>query len=100
MSAIPVRVVDLSEIVDDLKRGGYSEQQAKAQLEATKKVVQAYSEATRNDLATKSDIQNVRQEIQNVRVEMHKMKNSLIMWFFTTQVALGGLLIAAIAYFR
>ncbi|MDR2892181.1 MAG: CCDC90 family protein [Deltaproteobacteria bacterium] len=58
----------------------------------------------RQELATKADLMEtkmeLRSEIAAVRVEMQAMKNELIKWMMGGFVALGGFLLAAMAFFK
>ena len=56
--------------------------------------------ASRKNLATKGDMQDVRAEIQDLRVEMQAMENRILRWVaggFITQTAL---LVAILAFLR
>lgn len=65
---------DTLDYFEKLKSAGFTEAQAKIQVEAMQGVVRSYDEATRKDLATKGDIQDVRKEIQDVRLEIEKVR--------------------------
>ena len=45
-------------------------------------------------------IADVRVEVQSVRVEMHAMKNELIKWMIGGFIAFGALICGAMAFFR
>jgi len=62
-------------------------------------IVRQYDKASRKDLATKGDIQDVRNEIQNVhneiqdvRLEMQKMKYDLLKWQIGGWLALAAIM--------
>jgi hypothetical protein len=61
-------------------------------------------EKWRRDLATKADLQEVRNDLierlSDVRVEMQAMKNELIKWMMGGFIALGAFLLAAMAFLR
>lgn len=66
---------------EKLKDAGFTEKQAKVQVEAMQGVVRNYDEASRRELATKGDLQDVRTElkgdIQDVRLEIEKVRAEL-----------------------
>lgn len=78
---------------EKLKAAGVPEAQAKVQVEVMQSVVQSYDEASRRELATKGDIQDVRKEIQDVRLEMKNMEMRLLKW----QIGLAVAIIAIMA---
>ncbi len=59
-------------------------------------VVRQYDEASRKDIATKGDIQDVRLEIEKVRAElktdMEKVKYDLLKWQIAGWVALAAIM--------
>ena len=67
-------------------------------------VFEKADEKWRRDLATKADLQAVRNDlierISDVRVEMQAMKNELIKWMMGGFIALGAFLLAAMAFLR
>lgn len=72
---------------EKLKAAGFTEAQARVQVEAMQGVVRQYNESSRRKLATKGDIQDVRSEIQDVRneiqgvrLEMKSMEMRLLKW--------------------
>lgn len=93
MSAIPFPGSDILEQVESLKNAGFSEEQAKAQIKAMQGMLRAYDEASRKQLATKGDI-------LDLRLEIEKARNSVLTWMIALMVALAGVLIAAMSYFR
>ena len=71
-------------------------------------VVQSYDEASRKELATKGDLQDVRNElkgdIQGVRSELKEeianTKHEILKWMMATMVAQTALIVAVIAFLR
>ena len=74
--------------VKKLEAAGFTRQQAEAQADALREQTEAqaaalqkaldkYDEASRKDLATKGDIQDVRTEIQDVRTEIQDVRNEV-----------------------
>ena len=80
-----------------LKAAGVPEMQAKVQIEAmqdvVKDIVKSYDEASRKDLATKGDIQDVRKEIQDV-------KHEILKWMMGMLVAQSALIVAVVSYLK
>ncbi len=79
---------DALDYFERLKAAGVPEAQAKVQAEtlrrqadaqaaALQKALDKYDEASRKDLATKGDIQDVRTEIQDVRTEIQDVRNEV-----------------------
>ena len=74
-------------------------QQTEAQRVALQSALDRYDEASRRELATRGDVQDVRGEIQEVRLEIEKVKASikdtelrLLKWQFGIMAAgFGGL---------
>lgn len=83
-----------------LKEAGFSEQQAKVQVEAMQDVVKSYDQASRKELATKGDIQDVRAEIQDVRNELHNVKHEILKWMVTAMLAQTAILIGLMAFLK
>lgn len=71
---------------EKLKAAGFTEEQARVQVEAMQGFVRSYDEASRSELATKGDI-------QDVRLEMKAMEMRLLKW----QIGLAAAIIAIIA---
>ena len=67
-------------------------------------VFEKADEKWRHELATKADLQEVRNDlmerVSDVRVEMQAMKNELIKWMVGGFIALGAFLLAAMAFLR
>lgn len=78
---------------EKLKNAGFTEDQAKVQVEAMQGVVRSYDEATRKELATKSDIQDVRMELKE---EIANTKHEILKWMITAMLAQTALIIAVI----
>ena len=76
-----------------LKEAGFSEQQAKVQVEAMQDVVKSYDQASRKELATKGDIQDVRNELHNV-------KHEILKWMVTAMLAQTAILIGLMAFLK
>ena len=83
---------------EKLKAAGFTEEQAKAQATALReqtetqaaalqKALDKYDEASRKDLATKGDI-------QDVRLEMKSMEMRLLKWQLGIAAALGSFTLA------
>ncbi len=62
---------DTLQYVEKLKTGGFSDEQAKALAEAQK---QAIDTAADSMLATKRDIQEIRDEVKDVKAEVNLLK--------------------------
>lgn len=85
---------------EKLKAAGVPEEQAKVQVEIMQSVVRSYDEASRKELATKGDIQDVRNEIQNVHNELANTKHEILKWMMGMVVAQTALIIAVIAFIK
>ena len=90
-----------------LKAAGVPEMQAKVQVEAMQDIVKAYDEASRKDLATKGDIQDVRKETQDVRKEIQTLrkeiqdvKHEILKWMMGMLVAQSALIVAVVSYLK
>ena len=88
---------------EKLKAAGVPDEQAKVQAEAMRQQVEAqrialqtaldkYDEASRKELATKGDVQDVRLEIEKVRAEVEKVKYDLLKWQIGGWVALAAIM--------
>ena len=78
---------------EKLKAAGVPEAQAKVQVEVMQGVVQQYDEASRLELATKGDIQDVRNELKDT-------KHEILKWMIATMVAQTALIVAVIAFLK
>ena len=75
MAALPF---DALGSFEELKNVGFTEAQAKVQASALQTALNRHDEASRKELATRGDLQDVRTElkedIQNVRLEVEKVR--------------------------
>ena len=85
--------VDTLSYFEKLKAAGVPEAQAKVQVEVMQGVVQQYDEASRKELATKGDIQDVRNELKDT-------KHEILKWMIATMVAQTALIVAVIAFLK
>lgn len=81
---------------EKLKAAGVPEAQAKVQVEVMQGVVQSYDESSRKELATKGDIQDVRNEIQDVRREIADTKHEILKWVLGIALAQTAVIVAII----
>lgn len=84
---------DTLDYFEKLKAAGFTEMQAKVQVEAMQGVVKSYDEASRKELASKGDIQDLKNEMAN-------NKHEILKWMMATMVAQTALVIAVIAFLR
>lgn len=102
---------DTLDYFEKLKAAGVPEAQAKVQVEVMQGVVRQYDEASRKEIATKGDIQDVRNEIQDVRTalkediqdvrnELANTKHEILKWMMATMVAQTALIVAVIAFLK
>lgn len=82
---------------EKLKDAGFTEKQAKVQVEAMQGVVQSYDEASRKELATKGDLHDVRTELKE---EIANTKHEILKWMMATMVAQTALIVAVIAFLK
>ena len=86
---------------EKLKAAGFTEAQAKVQVEAMQGVVKTYDEATRKELATKGDVQDVRtvlkEDISNAKHEILKWVMGIALAQTAAVVAVIGVAVALIA---
>ena len=61
---------DSLDYFEKLKDAGFTEAQAKVQASALQTALNRHDEASRKELATRGDLQDVRTEIQNVRTDL------------------------------
>ena len=78
---------------EKLKGAGVPENQATVQVEAMQDVIKSYDDASRKALATKGDIQDVRNEIAET-------KHEILKWMVTAMIAQTALLVGIIAFLR
>ncbi len=74
---------------EKLKAAGFTEAQAKVQVEAMQGVVKSYDEASRKELATKGDIQDIRLEIEKVKASIKDTELRLLKWQLGIGLALA-----------
>ena len=95
---------DTLDYFEKLKAAGVPEAQAKVQVEVMQGVVRQYDEASRKEIATKGDLQDVRTElkedIQDVRNELANTKHEILKWMMATMVAQTALIVAVIAFLK
>ena len=84
---------DTLDYFEKLKAAGFTEMQAKVQVEAMQGVVKSYDEASRKELATKGDIQDVRLEIEKLKSTIKDAELRLLKW----QLGIGLAIIAIMA---
>lgn len=82
---------------EKLKKAGFTEEQARVQVEAMQGVVKSYDEASRKELATKGDIQDVRNEIADAKHEILKWVMGIALAQTAAIVAVIGVAVAFIA---
>ena len=86
-------------------------QQTEAQRVALQTALDKYDETSRKELATrgdvqdvrnelKEDIQDVRNEIQDVRNELKDTKHEILKWMIATMVAQTALIVAVMAFLK
>lgn len=90
---MPTTTFDTLSYFEKLKAAGVPEAQAKVQVEVMQGVVQQYDEASRKELATKGDIQDVRNELKDT-------KHEILKWMIATMVAQTALIVAVIAFLK
>ena len=71
-------------------------EQAEAQNVLLQKTLDKYDEASRKDLATKGDIQDVRGEILRLENKIEANKHEILKWVIGTMVAQTALIVAVI----
>ena len=82
---------------EKLKGAGFTEEQAKVQVEAMQGVVKSYDEAARKELATKGDIADLRADF---RKEISDTKHEILKWMMGMFVAQTALIVAVIAFIK
>ena len=87
---------------EKLKNAGFTEEQAKVQVEAMQGVVRSYDEARRKELAAKGDIQDLRLEMKSMEMRLSEKieanKHEILKWMVGTMVAQTALIVAVIAF--
>ena len=87
---------DTLDYFEKLKAAGVPEAQAKVQVEVMQGVVRQYDEASRKELATKGDIQDVRNELANTKHEILKWVLGIALAQTAVIVAVIGVAIALV----
>ena len=77
---------------EKLKKAGFAEEQARVQVEAMQDVVKSYDEASRKELATKGDVQDVRLEIERVKASIKDTELRLLKWQLGIGLALAAIM--------
>ena len=92
MSALSIDTLSVSQT---LRKRGFTEEQAIG-------VVEALREIDASELATKADIREVEAKIEKLELRIEtsaaNLKVEIIRWLIVTQLALGGLIFAAIKF--
>ena len=95
LSAMSALSIDTLSVSQTLRKRGFTEEQAIG-------VVEALREIDASELATKADIREVEAKIEKVELRIEtsaaNLKVEIIRWLIVTQVALGGLVFAAIKF--
>ena len=106
---------DSLDYFEKLKNAGVPEAQAKVQADVMRQQTEAqraalqtaldrYDETSRKELATRGDLQDVRnelkEEIQDVRNELKDTKHEILKWMIATMVAQTALIVAVIAFLK
>ncbi len=93
---------DTLDYFEKLKNAGFTEEQAKVQVEAMQGVVRSYDEARRKELAAKGDIQDLRLEMKSMEMRLSEKieanKHEILKWMVGTMVAQTALIVAVIAF--
>ena len=87
MSALTIDTLAISQI---LRKRGFTEEQAIG-------VVEAFREIDAGTLVTKADLREVEAKIETTSANL---KVDILRWLVVTQLALGGLLLAALKFLR
>ncbi len=93
---------DTLDYFEKLKNAGFTEEQAKVQVEAMQGVVRSYDEARRKELAAKGDIQDLRLEMKSMEMRLSEKieanKHEILKWMVGTMVTQTALIVAVIAF--
>ena len=93
---------DTLDYFEKLKNAGFTEEQAKVQVEAMQGVVRSYDEARRKELAAKGDIQDLRLEMKSMEMRLSEKieanKHEILKWMVGMMVAQTALIVAVIAF--
>lgn len=68
---------DTLDYFEKLKNAGFTEEQAKVQVEAMQGVVRSYDEARRKELAAKGDIQDLRLEMKSMEMRLKECSHEI-----------------------
>ncbi len=82
---------------EKLKAAGVPEEQARVQVEVMQGVIKSYDDASRKEIATKGDLQDVRNELRN---EIATAKHEILKWVMGLMVAQTALIIAVVAFIK
>ena len=91
---------DSLDYFEKLKDAGFTEKQAKVQASVLQTALNMHDETSRKELATRGDIQDVRNEIQDVRNELKDTKHEILKWMIATMVAQTALIVAVMAFLK
>ncbi len=94
MSIVPA--FDSLGYFETLTEAGFTEKQARAQVEAMQGFVKSYDEATRKELATKADLREtelrLQKEIEIIRTDMKGLEIRLLKWQIGGWIALAAIM--------
>jgi hypothetical protein len=80
--------------IDRLREAGFDEKQARAHAEAL-------DAALRDSVATKADIENVKLQLEaKIETTAANLKVEILRWLFVSQIALAGVLLAAMRFLK
>jgi len=80
-----------------LEAAGFTREQAEVQANAFREFTSIQEENTRKELATKGDLQDVRNEL---KVEIAETKHEILKWMMGMLVAQTALIVAVIAFIK
>ena len=86
-------IFDSLDYFEKLKDAGFTEKQAKVQASVLQTALNMHDETSRKELATKGDIQDVRNELKDT-------KHEILKWMIATMVAQTALIVAVIAFLK
>jgi hypothetical protein len=86
----PAITFDRLAYIDRLKEAGFDDKQARAQADAL-------DAALRDSVATRADLEELAGEL---RTEMANLKVDILRWLVVTQIALGGVILAAVKFVK
>ena len=82
-----------------LEAGGFTRQQAESQADALRQVLERHAESGRDNVATKSDVNDLRLEIEKVRNEIEQAKYAMLKWYIGGWVAMAAILAKGFHWF-